>query len=465
MTNDDAADPVITPADGAPRSGSTPPAARPMGTFMATCLVTGNMIGSGVFFLPRALSAFGWIAILAWIVTGAGSMLLALTFARLGSAYPSTGGPYIYVRHAFGDSAGFIVAWGYWLTVVVSNAAVSVAAVDFLSYFFDGLADNTAVRLATNLAIIWGLTAIAARGVHSSGAMAVITTVLKLIPLLAVTIVGLMVADLSALEFNPSGEPPLTALGAAAALTLFAFIGLESATIPAGELQPPAGRTLAVSTITGTAIAVVVYIFGTLAVFGQLTPAELSVSANPFGDAAESIFGSTGGSIIAAGAVISALGTLNGFILLQGHMPLAAARDGLFPNWFRNENTRGVPMFGLIASSVIASVCVFVAELSEDGFDTLVLVTTVTALLPYLMSAAAQLLLMVTDRDAFNPVALISDGVIAGLAFAYSAWTIWGSGAESVRYSAMLLIAGVPLLIIMRWQQARDGKVSDAAAL
>ncbi len=436
-----------------------------MGVFMATCLVTGNMIGSGVFFLPRALSAFGWIAIIAWVVTGAGSLLLALTFARLGSAYPSTGGPYIYVRKAFGDSAGFIVAWGYWLTVVVSNAAVSVAAVDFLSYFIEELEENTTARIAMNLVIIWSLTALAARGVRSSGMMAVATTVLKLIPLLLVTVAGLIVADLSDIEFNPTGDPAFTALGAAAALTLFAFIGLESATIPAGDLQPPKGRTLAISTVTGTSIAVVVYIFGTLAVFGQLTPAELSVARNPFGSAAESIFGSTGGNIIAAGAVISALGTLNGFILLQGHMPLAAARDRLFPKRFLYENGRGVPMFGLLVSSAIGSVCVFVAELSEDGFDTLVLVTTVTALLPYLLSAAAQLMLMVTDRDAFNPVALVRDGVISGLAFAYSAWTIWGSGADSVRYSAMLLILGIPVLIIMRWQQSRDGQIADPSAL
>jgi APA family basic amino acid/polyamine antiporter len=207
--------------------------------------------------------------------------------------------------------------------------------------------------------------------------------------------------------------------------------------------------------VIGTGIAVVVYIFGTLAVFGQLNADELSVSANPFGDAADKIFGSTGGDIVAAGAVISALGTLNGFILLQGKMPLAAARDRIFPRRFDSENEKGVPMFGLLVSSVISTVAVIIAETSDEGFERLVLLTTVTALIPYVLSAAAQLTLIRTDPDKFVPAAFARDLVIGGLAFVYSLWTIFGAGEEAVFYSFLLLLLGIPLLVGMKWQASR----------
>jgi len=429
---------------------------------MATCLVTGNMIGSGIFFLPTNLAPYGWIAIAAWVVTGLGALMLALVFGGLARAVPATGGPYVFTRYAFGPFAGFLVAWGYWLTVVVSNAAVAVATVGFTAYFVPELEDGSWAAVAAGLAFMWVLTAINARGVESSGKVVVITTVIKLIPLGLIATLGLFWGDFGAIEANPSGDPPFSALSSAAALTLFAFIGLESATVPAGDVRDPT-RTIPRATVVGTTIAMIVYLLGTLAVFGVLAPSELATSTSPFGDAAEAMWGGWAGTFVAVGAVVSALGTLNGFILLQGQMPMAAAEDGLFPKQFAGRNERGVPMVGLVASSALASGAIVLANTSDDGFEYLLLLTTVTALVPYLFSAGAQLVFLKTMPEKFHRASFAKDATIGGLALGYSLWTIYGGGEEAVFWSFLALMAGVPVFVLVRWQQVRDGVSIDVA--
>src|SRR6266545_8279586 len=156
---------------------------RGLGLWMATALVVGNMIGSGVFLLPSSLAKYGGISIVAWVLTAAGAVLLALVFARLGRAYPQTGGPYAYSRRAFGDFVGFQTAWGYWIAIWAGNAAIAVAFVSYLSRFWDGLATNS---LLAAVAAIWLLTWVNALGVRQGGLVQAATTVLKLVPLLAI---------------------------------------------------------------------------------------------------------------------------------------------------------------------------------------------------------------------------------------------------------------------------------------
>lgn len=165
------------------------PRRRKLGPWMAIALVVGNMIGSGVFLLPASLAAFGSASLLAWVLTSTGALLLALVFARLGRAYPKTGGPYAYARRAFGDFVGFQTAWGYWIAVWVGNAAIAVAFVSYLGYFWPALTDTALLAAGVALAAIWLLTAVNVRGVRQGGWVQAVTTVAKLTPL-----VGLAVA-------------------------------------------------------------------------------------------------------------------------------------------------------------------------------------------------------------------------------------------------------------------------------
>jgi APA family basic amino acid/polyamine antiporter len=203
-------------------------------------------------------------------------------------------------------------------------------------------------------------------------------------------------------------------------------------------------------------IAAAVYTLGTISVFGSVPADELATSSSPFADAATNMWGEWFGDVVGAAAIVSALGTLNGFILLQGHMPRAAALEHLFPRHFVRLNRRGVPIFGLIASSLIATACVLIAESSEDGFEYLLLITTVTALVPYIFSAAAQLVLLRTDPGAFEGVRFAKDATIASLAFAYSVWTVYGGGPEATMWSFIGLLLGIPVYIWLRWEAVRS---------
>jgi basic amino acid/polyamine antiporter, APA family len=451
---------AVTAASSAPAASESrrPKLKRSMGLWMATALVVGNMIGSGVFLLPATLAGTaGPVSILAWVFTGAGAILLALVFAGLGRSLPRTGGPYAYARRAFGDFIGFQTAWGYWIAVWAGNAAIAVAFVAYATVFWPELGDSNLLAALVGIGLIWLLTLTNALGTRESGIVQLVTTVLKFVPLLVIGLIGLFFIDGGNYEpFAPEGT--WTAISAAAPLTLWAFIGLESATVPAEEVRDPE-RTIPRATILGTVITTVLYIVATIAIMGIIPTAQLAGSTSPFADAAGQIFGGGWDKVIAAVAMISTFGALNGWILLQGRVPLAAAEDGLFPAPFaRVHGKRRTPVFGLVVSSVLVTALMLLNYTKGlvDAFTFVILLATLTTLVPYAYSAAAQAYLYVTERERFQPRHFLRDIVIAALAFAYSVWAITGSGQEIIAKGFVLLLAGIPIYIGMRWWQQRD---------
>ncbi len=427
---------------------------RALGLWLATALVVGNMIGSGVFLLPAALASYGGISIVGWVFTGAGAVLLALVFARLGRAYPRTGGPYVYSHRAFGEFIGFQTAWGYWIAIWAGNAAIAVAFVGYLAVFWKGLADNALLAVGVATAAIWVLTALNSLGVKQGGWAQAVTTVLKVVPLVAMATVGLFfINSANFAPFNMSGGSAFGAVTAVAALTLWAFIGLESATVPADEIVDPE-RNIPRATLWGTIGTTLLYILSTVAVLGIIPAATLVGSTAPFADAAGAAFGGWAGNLVAIGAIIATFGALNGWILLQGQIPMAAARDRLFPRRFASTNRAGVPAFGLVVSSVL--ITLLMATNYTRGlialFTYTLLLATLTTLIPYAYSAGAELMLLVKDRASFSGRRLVKDVVISSLAFAYSVWAIFGAGQEVVFYGLLLLLAGIPVYVWMKWR-------------
>lgn len=428
-----------------------------VGLIIATALVVGNMVGSGVFLLPSSLAPFGGISILGWLFTAAGAITVALVLARLGRMMPAAGGPYAYTRRGMGDLAAFLVAWGYWISIWAGNAAISVAFVGYMAVFFPPLAVNPVLGAGTALAAIWILTGVNSLGVREAGIVQLGTTILKLLPLLAIGTLGLIYLDPGHFRpFNPSGETPFSALTATAALTLWAFTGLESATIPADSVRDPS-RTIPKATIIGTLAAALIYLLATVGVMGILPASDLAGSTAPFADAGRLIWGSRAGSLIAAGAAISAFGALNGWVLLQGQMPRAAALDGLFPSVFARMSPRGTPVVGLVISSVLVTGLMalnYTASLVEQ-FTFIILLATLSTLVPYLFSTLAELVIFVTERERFRGERLAGASVIAVLALGYSVWAIIGTGAKTVVWGVVLLIAGLP---VYGWQ-ARKSRI------
>jgi APA family basic amino acid/polyamine antiporter len=415
------------------------------------------MIGSGIFLLPASLGAFGGISILGWLFTSTGALMIALVFARLARTVPKTGGLYAYTRIGFGDMAGFLVAWGYWISIWAGNAAIATGFAGYMGVFVPPLSHNPLLAGLTAAAAIWVLTWVNALGVRTAGIVQLVTTVLKLLPLIAVATLGFVFFNRANLTpFNSSGQSALSAITATAALTLWAFLGLESATIPADDVVDPR-RTIPRAKILGTLSTALVYMLGTLAVMGVISPASLAKSTAPYADAASLMWGGWASYVIAAGAAISCFGALNGWILLQGQLPLAVARDGLFPAAFARLSKRGTPVVGIVISSVLATILISMNYTKGlvEAFTFIILLATLQSLVPYVFCSAADAIISVGRGSGTRGGLRLGMLLIPCLAFVYSLWAIGGSGRDTVYWGFLLILAGIPVYV---WKKLRPGE-------
>jgi basic amino acid/polyamine antiporter, APA family len=429
-----------------------------LGLWTSTSLVVGNMIGAGIFLMPAAMAAYGAVGLLGWLFSAVGSYFLARVFSNLSKLMPNaTGGPYVYTRAGFGDFAGFLVAWGYWISNCCANAAIVISFTSAMSVFFPSLAADTTVSVLVGLAAIWVITWINSRGVALSGEFQLITTILKLLPLLLISIGGLFFLKTQNFHpFNLSGKPIFSAITATATMTMFAFVGIECATIPAGSVEN-SGKTVSRATILGMLIATTVYLLGSISIMGIIPAAQLQQSPTPYADAATIIYGPAARYMASAGVAIAAFGALNGWTLVQGQVPLAISRDRLFPGIFGRLNKKGAPAIGMSISSGITSL-VLLMNYSKglvEQFKSLLLLSTLSVLIPYLFSAGAYIVLG-TKKNALHKASLLSVVVLGLLAFVYSLWEIAGSGEEAVYYGFLFLMAGVPFYIWLSYKKHQE---------
>lgn len=420
--------------------------ARPLGLWSATALVVGSMIGSGVFLLPASLAPYGTASLIGWAITLCGAVLLALTFAKLAMRWPQTGGPYVYARNAFGELPGFAVAWSYWVSIWCANAAIAVAFAGSIGAIFPAATATPLRSAACALAALWICVAVNIAGVREAGRMQLVTTVLKLVPLLLFGGIALWFVDGSHYRtLNPTSETLPNVVQATVALTLWAFLGLEAATVPAGSIEN-AERTIPRATVLGTLLAGIATILACTAVLGLAPAEQLKDSAAPMADAAAALWGPAAGIGIAIVAAVSCIGALNGWVLISAQVPLAAARDGLLPRRFARVDARGTPVFGVLASSALASLLVLsnFSDSLVQLFTFSILLSTAATLLPYVVSSAAWLLRGDGQRGRF----------VALLALLYSLYALVGTGRESLIWGGVLVLAGLPIYFWQRRQRS-----------
>ena len=422
-----------------------------IGLLAATSLVVGNIIGAGIFVLPASLGKFGSISIVGWLFTATGALILAKIFSNFSKKLKGkSGGPYIYSKVVFGDFIGFLVAWGYWISCWVNNAAIAVAIVSALSFFFPELVTNPFYATLTGLSFIWFFTFTSSKGIKSSGNIQILTTIAKLIPLVLIILFGFFIFDLEIFpEFNLTDQNDFEILPVVAVMTLYAFLGLECASIPAENIKNPE-KTIPKATMAGTLISTLIYILSTIVLFGIIPAENLVNSPAPFAEAGEIIGGKYFGFLISAGAAISAIGALNGWILITSYMPMTMANDRLFPKVFAKKNKKGFPYLSLLLGSILTS---FVMTMNYtdglvDRFEFLILLTTLSTLIPYFFVSVSYILFHVEKRlfkiNSFRSVIL---GLFGSL---YSLWAIFGSGIDSIVYGTILLIVGIPIYLILK---------------
>jgi APA family basic amino acid/polyamine antiporter len=410
-----------------------PPAEDPgdgLGLGATTALIVGSIVGVGIFNLPTALASYGPISLVSMGLTTIGALALALLFATLSRRLPADGGPYAYAHAAFGDRTGFVSAWSYWITAWAGNAAIAVGWVLYVEVFV-----NTGHEKLWSIALVltglWVPAAINLSGVKNVGAVQVATSALKFVALAFMSTVGLFyIKSGNFSPFNASGGSALSAVGGGMAIALFSYLGVETAAVAAARVRDP-DRNVPRATLLGTSATAVVYVLSLVAVLGIVPASELADTNAPYSAAVNAMFGGTlWGDVIAAVVIVSGLGALNGWTLITAEMPLAAARDGLFPERFKELNRHGVPAFGVIASTALASLAIIINYLGSSGvtvFTTLVLMTGITSAVPYLLSALAQIKWSLRDRRAVQRPRLVRDLVVAVLVVVFSGLFIWYS--------------------------------------
>ncbi len=405
------------------------------------------MIGSGIFLLPSVLAPYGLMSFAGWVLTGGGSICLALVLARLSSRTARSGGVYRYAHDAFGDLPGFLIAWGYWASYWIAMPALAIAFVGYLGVFAPVVQSSPVWQVSVALALIWTLTTINIRGLSEAGFVQLAMTVLKLVPL--ALIIGLAAATGDAGNLpavNPKGESLLPLLATTALLTMWAFSGLEAGTMPAGDVVEP-GKTIPRAIIIGTLTVTFVYVTSTLAVM-LLVPAEtLERSTSPFADAARGL-GAWGPPMVAIGAMISAAGSLNGTIFIVGQLPMAVALDRLAPEALARRNAGGAQTLSLLIGAALASV-LLVANYTKglvEVFMFLIMMSTATLLVPLVVSALAELRVSWSSRKAWAGIAC--------LALAYTVFTILGSGLAVLGWGCLLFALGIPVYYLGRESRA-----------
>jgi APA family basic amino acid/polyamine antiporter len=435
---------------------------RRFGFWLATALVVGNIIGSAIFMLPAGLAPFGWNAVSAWLVTFVGALCLAWVFAELARHLPTAGGSYGFMRLGVGDSAAFLGAWGYLVSLWAANAAITIGGISYLTRLVPGLDGSPTASTIMALAAIWLFTWINLRGLQTTGGVQLVTSIVKLVPFVAV--IGLAIWRLAASRgavLPPMHASSFTFAGASGAvgLTLYAMLGLESATVPADAVENP-GHIVPLATMVGTGLSAVVSIIATCAVALMLPVDVVTASKAPISDFIAVSWGADAGILVALGAVVSCFGCLNGWLLVGGELPVAMAEAGTLPRWFGQRNAAGAPAQSLVLGAAVTSLLTLMAYTKQGvaAYNFMILIATATNLVMYFLCTIAVVRFM---RDGRVPR---SAGLIASalVALVFAAWAMYGSGAESLAWGSVLIAAGWPVYLVARRVAARAVELAAA---
>lgn len=423
---------MATVVDNASRPGAK------LGLFAALALVMGNMIGTGVFLLPAQLAPFGWNAVAGWVVTIGGSICLAYALARLSAQRPDAVGVAALVESAFGPMAGFLIGFSFWVSIWTGVVTIAVGAVSYASSFWPALAAHPA--LAT-LVLIWMVTAINLIGVRAAAPFQIATLLLKLVPLLVVF--GLILVQLAtrggqALTPFPAEGISFAPVTTAAALALWAMVGFEAACAAGDKIANPAVN-IPRATLLGTGLTGLFYLMVCSGIALMLPADQVAASAAPFELFVATFWSPGPAAFVALFAAISAIGALNGWILVQGETPRDMARRAMMPRWFAVASAAGTPRRALFVSSLLAS-----ALLIANGGRTMGGLFAFMALL----STCATLWLYIAVVAAAAKARIAIPSVVLGGAFA--CWALWGAGWEAVGLSLVLMAAGLPLYVWTR---------------
>ena len=427
-----------------------------MGFWRCWGLVIGITIGNGIFMLPAVLAPYGKLSLVAWVIAGIGTIFIALVLSMLAKRHSMQGGIYGYARETQGDLTGFIVAWGYWISILTAVAAGAVAVTGYLSFFIPAISSSPLMSAIIAITFIWLTTAINITGIKTASTFQLITSLMKLLPLFLIAVGALFLGDPanaimdSAVIDNAKQQHIIFTISEMVMITMWAYIGIEAITLPSDDIISPE-KNIPRALIIGTLTVTVIYIALSYGVMTLIPLAELAKSTAPLADAASTILGLWGAGFIAIAALISIISNINANVLIVGIMPDALARDNLMPKFFSQKNEAGIPVKTVILSGFVASMLV-VMNFSEgllSAFKTLIMLSTLTVLLPYATSSIAEIIM---QRRELNSTTRVNRGSfsIALIALTFSVFAIIGSGIIIALQGLILIVVGLPFYFLSK---------------
>lgn len=404
-------------------------------------LVISSQIGSGIFILPISLAPYGIYSVASWAISGLGAISLALVFALLCARFPETGGPHVYVKYAFGSTAAFFVGWTYWVISWVSTTAVIVASIGYLTPLLRS--DIQDLRLLLEILLFLIITLINLRGVTIAGCVELLLMIIKITALLSIPVIAFFYFDRN--NFVVSEEiSSLTIsqiLAHSVLLTMWCFIGLESATAPAGSVKNPA-KTIPKAIVLGTICVAVIYFINSFAIMGLINGNDLANSKAPYVDAIKIMFPGNWHLIISVIAFIVCVGSLNAWVLSSGQVALGLAEDKLMPQFFTKKNKYDSPFWGIVISSLGTSILLILT--SSNNFakqiTSIIDFSVISFLFVYLICILAFLKFVIREKSCYK----ILIGVIAAI---FCCWIVFETPIRTLLIASLFTVSGVPIYI------------------
>lgn len=436
-----------------------------MNLMQLTFMVAVNMMGSGIIMLPANMAQVGAISLLSWVVTAVGSMAIAYGFAQAGIFNQRAGGMAAYAEDAYGKDGYFVVFFLYFLSLAIGNVAIGISAVGYLATFFPGMSATPIATCISVIGLLWLTTVANFGGPSLTGKIGSITVWGVILPVGALSIIGWFwfSADTFAAAWNPRGLSVGAGMGSSIALTLWAFLGMESAAQNSSAVENPK-KNVPLACLFGTLGAAVVYVLSTTVIQGIVPNAELAESTGPFGLAFAKMFNPTVGKIIMALAVAACIGSLLGWQFTIANTGKSAAEERMFPKFFAKVNKMGAPITGMLVLGVVQTLLALstISPTLSEQFSALVNLAVVTNVIPYVIALSALVVMMKTNNVAPN---VFRRNVFIGLiAMGYSVFALYASGKDAVMGGTLVL--GITFIIwgFLAYRFSPAGAAAAAAA-
>lgn len=414
-----------------------------MNVVQLTFIVTVNMMGSGIIMLPSNMAQVGAISLLSWLVTAVGSMAIAYGFAQAGVFNQRAGGMAAYAEDAYGKDGYFQVFFLYFLSLAIANVAVASTALGYLAPFFPVLTSTPVVSCMGVIGLLWLTTVANFGGPKLTGRIGSVTVWGVILPVGFIAVAGWFwfSKETFTAAWNPQGLNLWEGMGSSISLTLWAFLGMESAAQNCSAVENPK-RDVPLASMFGTLGAAVIYILSTTVIQGIVPNAELASSTGPFGLAFAQMFNPTVGQIVMALAAMACVGSLLGWQFTLAQTAKDAADSNMFPGIFSKTSKLGAPIIGMIIMGVVQTLMAFstISPNLSEQFAALVNLAVVTNVVPYIIALSA--LFVIMRGAGVSKGVYIRNSVVAVIAMLYSIYALYASGFEAVMGGMLVMGIG-----------------------